>query len=82
MKYLIKVYKKGKMAQMSRTKKIRKFLKNARLINFKNNEIKAYLKVDYGRYLDVYGKMINFDNEGTYDNKEDFLWAVDTFTEE
>lgn len=81
MNYTIKVYKNGKRVHMYRTHKIRRFLKNIRTIKFADEGIKAYLKVDYGKHLDVYGKKTLFYNDGTYDNKSDFWWAFNAFIE-
>ena len=81
MNYTVKVYKNNKMVQMHRTHKIRRFLKNIRLIKFEDEGLKVYIKVGYGKHLDVNGKMTHFHNDGDYDNKEDFWWAFNAFTE-
>lgn len=81
MNFSIKIYKNGKMIQKYRTHKIRRFLKNIRLIKFEDEGIKVYLKVDYGKHLDSYGKITNFHNDGVYNNKEDFWWAFKAFIE-
>ena len=81
MNYTVKIYRKGKMVQMIRTHKIRRFLKNIRSIKFEDEDIKVYLKVDYGKKLDWHGKHTNFLNEGTYNNKEDFWLAFNAFIE-
>ncbi len=66
---------------MIRTHKIRGFLTKIRSIKFKDEDIKVYLKVSYGKQLDKEGKYTNFYNDGTYDNHEDFWWAFNAFTE-
>jgi len=81
MKYTIKIYKDGKMVSKTRTKKIRLFLKKIRSIKFEEQGVKAYLKVDYGKHLDNFGKMTNFWNDGDYYNKNDFWLAFNAFTE-
>lgn len=81
MNYTIKVYKNNKRVQMYRTHKIRRFLKNIRLIKFEDGGINAYIKVGYGKHIDVYGKITDFHNDGVYDNKEDFWWAFNAFIE-
>ncbi len=82
MNYSIKIYKNGKLVKKYSTHKIRRFLKNIRLINFEDGHIKVYIKVDYGKHRDVYGKLTNFYNDGVYNNKEDFWWAFNAFTED
>lgn len=69
------------MVSKTRTKKIRLFLKKIRSIKFREQGIKIYLKVDYGKHLDNYGKMTNFWNDGDYFNKDDFWLAFNAFTE-
>lgn len=82
MNYTAKIYKNGRMVLIIRTHKIRRFLKKTRLINFTNEGVKAYLKVDYGRFLDVWGKKTLFYNDGTYDNKQEFWEVFNAFTED
>lgn len=82
MNFTVKIYKKGEMVQMIRTHKIRRFLKNIRSIKFTDEDIKVYLKVSYGKQLDKQGKYTNFYNDGVYDNKGNFWWAFNAFTEE
>ncbi len=57
-------------------------MKSLRLIKFGNEALRVYLKVNYGRLVDAYGKKSLFYNDGTYDNKEDLWWAFNAFTEE
>ena len=81
MKFTIKIYKNGSITQKARTRKIRRFLKIIRSIKWEDSTIKAYIKVNYGRFLDCYGKRVNFFNDGDYDNKQDFWLAADAFME-
>lgn len=46
------------------------------------NGEKYYIRVGYGKKLDCFGKMSNFTNSGTYDNKEDALIAFNAFVED
>lgn len=82
MNFTAKVIKSGEVIKVYRTHKIRRFLKNIRSIKFEDCELKVYLKVDYGKGIDVYGKKTRFCNEGLYDNSEDFWWAFNAFTED
>ena len=81
MKYSTKIYKNNKVVQTIRSSKIRSFLKKIRSVNFKEQEIKVYLKVESGILLDNFGKYSKGDNEGTYDNHVDFWHAFNAFTE-
>jgi hypothetical protein len=81
MNFTVKIYKQDKMVQIVRTHKIKRFLKNIRSLNFKDKDIKVYLKVDYGKRLDKEGRYTNFYNDGIYDNQDDFWWALNAFTE-
>ena len=81
MNYTIKVYKNSKVVQKLTTHKIRRFLKSLRLVKFEDEALSVYLKVGYGKFVDVYGRKSLFYNDGTYDNKEDLWWAFNAFTE-
>lgn len=81
MNFTAKIIKNGEITQIYRTHKIRRFLKKIRSIKFEDEDIKVYLKVDYGKHIDVYGKRTNFCNEGIYENADDFWWAFHAFTE-
>lgn len=82
MKYSIKVSKAGKVVQRNTTHKIRRFLKILRLVKFGERDISVYLRVRYGDFPDVFGKIIEFYNDGQYDNKEECSQAAYAFTEE
>jgi len=47
-----------------------------------NSFLKAYLKVSYGKKLDIYNKMTEFINEGYYDKKKDLRQAFRAFIQE
>jgi len=81
MTYSIKIYKNGKLTQTTRSFKKRRFLKNIRLINWKESHLKVYLKVNYGRDYDVWGKYTYFYNDGDYFRKKDFWLAFNAFCE-
>lgn len=81
MKLTTKIYKKGRLISKTRTGRKRLFLKKVRLINWKDGGIKVYLKVDYGKYIDNFGKYTGFWNDGDYDNKDYFWLALNAFLE-
>lgn len=43
---------------------------------------KFYIRVSYGRKLDVYGQMTEFSNEGEYSSVPELLKALKDFLEE
>lgn len=81
MQFTIKIYKNRQMIDKCRTHRIRRFFRKIRSINFEDTKIKAYLKVNYGKALDNYGKYVNFYNDGDYDKKADFWLALNAFIE-
>lgn len=81
MKFTLKIVKNGKIAQRSFPKNKRRFLKIVRSIKFKSSLLKAYVKVDYGRFPDIHGTLVNFYNDGDYCNRTDLLQAVYAFLE-
>lgn len=81
MQFTAKIYENNKMTYKVRTHKMRRFLKIIRSIKWQNSMLKVYLKVDYGKFQDNYGHLTNFYNDGNYDNKSDFWWAFNAFTE-
>lgn len=81
MLFKLKIYKTGKPVQRYSTHKIRRFLKIARLINFEEQGTKVHLRLVDCKQLNVWGKVKNFDNEGYYNNAEDFWFTFNAFTE-
>ena len=69
----------GKAVQMVRTHSLRVFLNRTRLFKWQKSNFEVYLKVGYGKKENVFGKMVNFCNEGTYTNKKDFAQAANAF---
>lgn len=54
-----------------------------RLVNFHNRDfVSVYIKVSYGKQIDVFGKKINFYNDGTYTDEKEFNKAYQAFIEE
>lgn len=79
MKILLKFWQKGKNQPITRHGA------NPRVLTQKlasANFEKAYLKVSYGRGLNVFGKMTEFLNEGEYFTKQDLKLAFRAFCEE
>jgi len=77
----MRVVKNGKVIDRYETRSKRAFYTHARSIKWEDRDKKVYLRVSYGKYLDNFGKLTNFYNDGWYDNKKDLLLALRAFTE-
>lgn len=82
MQFTVKAYENNRMTHIMRTHKLRRFLKKIRSIKWQNSSIFVYLKVDYGKFIDNFGKRTTFYNDGEYTNKENFWMAFNAFMEE
>lgn len=71
--YTLKVLRNGKEIQRVRTHRKKRFVRILRMINWQHGNIKAYIKVSYGKKKDAYGKLSEFYNDGWYKTKEDLL---------
>jgi len=80
--YTFRVVRNGKTMEKCQTHSKRRFSNKIRTINWQNKPSKVYLRVSYGKGEDVFGKIVNFYNDGWYDNKKDLLFALNTFSEE
>ena len=81
MRYTLKIFKNGKLVRRSLTANQRRFAYFLRMINFQIKGILVYIKVDYGKSLDNFGKMTNFHNDGEYVTRKDLMMAFRAFTE-
>ena len=81
MNFTLRVIKNRQVVQTVRTHSIRRFLNNLRTINWKDGGIKVYLRVNYGKKIDVFGRLSTFYNDGWYKTKEDLWQAFNAFTE-
>lgn len=79
--YTIIVEQNGKMTHKYRTHSIRRFVRNLRTIKWQSGGIRAYLRVNYGRHFDVFGKKSAFHNDGWYERKENLWLAFNAFKE-
>ncbi len=80
MNYSVVVSNSGKTLRKVRTHSLRRFLKILRTINWENSP-SVYLRVWYGKQKDYAGNLINFYNDGVYDNKADLWQAFNAFNE-
>lgn len=83
--YFYKITSGTKTITKCLTHSRRVFLKKSRTINWKEVEQKGqsvYLRVNYGKLLDYYGKMSNFHNDGDYQDKDSFFLALYAFLED
>jgi hypothetical protein len=81
MNFSLKVFNNNKLIQRCSTHSQRVFLKKLRSINWGETHPRVYIKVSYEKRLDNFGKLVNFDNEGVYDNKQDLWLALNAFIE-
>lgn len=79
--YLFKVFINGKMTERYETKKLSRFLWKLRLINWQISGLRVYLRVSSGRSLENHGRLADFYNDGTYNNRPDFNQALAAFLE-
>lgn len=82
MNFTLKIIKENRTIQRVQTHSIRRFLNNLRAINWQNGPLKGYLRVSYGRQKNCFGRMVNFYNDGWYDNDKDLWLSFNTFKEE
>lgn len=80
--YTFVVKENGIKVQRLQTHHYRKFLEGLKQIKWENRSLKIYLRVNYGKHKDVWGKLSEFYNDGWYENKEDFWLAFNNFKDE
>lgn len=80
--YTLKLFKNGKLADRYQTHSYRLFVQRLRTINWKEKGIKVYLRVYYGKFLDNFGKLSHFWNDGDYEDKESLWLAFNAFIED
>jgi hypothetical protein len=79
--YYLKIKEKGQKTRMVRTHSLRKFTSGLRTINWQNSP-SVYLRVNYGKALDVHGRLVAFFNDGQYDNEQELLEVFKAFNDE
>jgi hypothetical protein len=86
--YTVKAYKNGKEVYRLVTHRKRLFLRETRLIRWRElkknggqGKTGVYLKIYYGRFMDMQGKMSRFCNEGFYKTRKSFWLALRAFDE-
>lgn len=83
--YLYKVKKNGKTIDKHLSHSERVFGYKIRTINWKDlakNSGLVYLKINYGKKLDNFGKLTSFWNDGEYEDRDSFYLALNAFLEE
>lgn len=80
--YTFVVKKNGRKVQRLQTHEYRRFYKELRQIIWEKGQIKVYLRVNYGKHKDNFGKMSEFYNDGWYETKEDLWLALKNFKDE
>lgn len=71
----------NKVVDRCQTHAKKRFYNRIRSIKWENRVDYVYLRVSYGKWLDVFGDMTNFYNDGDYETKEDLLIALSAFCE-
>lgn len=61
---------------------LRRFLTEARSINWQKSIKNVRVRVYYGTFEDVFGNKSQFINEGEYSTKKDFWFALKAFLDE
>jgi hypothetical protein len=82
MNFTFKLLESGKLLKKIRTHSKRELYTHLRSINWKKLNLKTYLRVSYGKHLDVWGKYDTFYNDGWFNTKDDLEWAIQAFIEE
>lgn len=73
------VKKNGKVIDKAFTRSKRVFCRKIRMIK-KQKGIKIHLRVNYGRAENCFGKIVDFVNDGLYENSNDLCLAFEAFT--
>jgi hypothetical protein len=79
--FTLKVSVNGRVVDYLHTHKLSRFSQHLQAIEFSQPGTKAYIKVYYGRFKDVHGKMTAFHNIGEYNNRKDLIKAYLAFKE-
>lgn len=82
--FLLKTIELGKTTHKCGTHSIWRFTKYLRTINWQESKKfngSVYLRVSYGKQEDCFGKLVNFYNDGLYENEDDLWLAFKAFTE-
>jgi len=81
MKFYFKATDYGQRIKVSTSKNSRKLVNKLALVNFENGQIKVYLRLTYGIGKDTRGKMVQFYNDGWYDDRHLLMEALTAFRE-
>lgn len=79
--FRLKVSVNGKTITNTLLHSKRRFILKLGTINWQNRP-SVYVRINYGYFLDNFGKKQMFYNDGIYDDKNDLIRAVKAFTEE
>jgi hypothetical protein len=80
--FTFRVVKNGRVVDRCQTHSKRRFYNRIGTLKWQNKPSFVYLRVSYGKNIDAFGKMVNFYNDGEYDNKNDLLSVLDIFSQE
>lgn len=78
--FFYKVTENHRTVQVVETHSKTRFMNKARSIKWENKP-SVYLRVSYGKQKDHRGKLVNFYNDGVYENRHDFYHSFSAFIE-
>jgi antitoxin component YwqK of YwqJK toxin-antitoxin module len=82
-KITLRLYlKNGKTMKYYTNDKIKRIYSLVSLAKFPDKVLKAYVKVSYGKFLDAFGKMTEFYNDGYYTDKKELREVISIFWNE
>ncbi len=76
-KVTIKLLKEDGTTSTLTTKKTKRVYSKIKAEDF----LETFIKVSYGRHIDVWDCLVEFDNFGTFQTKEETVLALQAFTE-
>ncbi|MFH0750049.1 MAG: hypothetical protein V1917_04030 [Candidatus Gottesmanbacteria bacterium] len=80
LKFRLKNSINGKTAYVAYSRSKKRFYQKLMRVNWEYSP-SIYCFVSYGKSVDVFGKLVEFYNDGKYDNKKDLFQAFKAFTE-
>lgn len=81
MKYILKVLDGRRIVRRVQTDNRRVFAQKLASLRHKSRAEKWYLRVNYGKRKDNFGKLVDFYNDGDYTNKKQLVQAYKAFIE-
>lgn len=80
-RYYFRVTRNAQVIHSGYMSKLGRFSRIVQAEQFQEAGIEVYIRVSYGKSLDIWGEMTDFINEGFYSNKHDLVLAYRAFLE-